>query len=246
VADDVAHDVLRNCYRQSLAVSLDEHRVRRNPVVFADALRHLEKGGFLDRHLEQLPTTEDLAERREQGRPVLTRPELSVLLAYAKLHLKGRLLESPVVDDPALLDLARTYFPARVMEAAGEETLGAHRLRANIAVTVLTNLLVDTMGSAGLIGLTRETQRHPADVAKAWYVACRVAGSEDLRSPWPRPWRARLDGSSRTRISSARSKSSCPGTEPRCSSCGRGSRICCRSPSEPGWAIEWPFTWLTG
>jgi glutamate dehydrogenase len=182
VADDVAHDVLRNCYRQSLAVSLDEHRVRRNPVVFADALRHLEKGGFLDRHLEQLPTTEDLAERREQGRPVLTRPELSVLLAYAKLHLKGRLLESPVVDDPALLDLARTYFPARVMEAAGEETLGAHRLRANIAVTVLTNLLVDTMGSAGLIGLTRETQRHPADVAKAWYVACRVAGSEDLRS----------------------------------------------------------------
>ncbi len=180
VTDDVARAVLRNSYTQSLSVSLDEHRSRRNPAVFSDALQSLERDGFLDRTLEYLPTSEDLAERLDNNRSPLTRPELSVLLAYGKMHLKRRLAESTVLEDPALLDLVRRYFPSAVLERAGEAALSAHRLRINIAATELTNRLIDTMGGAGLLQLVRETHRTAAEVAKAWYVVYRVAEAEDL------------------------------------------------------------------
>ncbi len=180
VETDVGAAVLANSRTQSLAISLDMHRVRRSPAGFGDALLALERGKFLNRKLENLPTTEDLAERMEEGSQVLTRPELSVLLAYSKLYLKHHLLGSDVLDDPAFLDLSRSYFPPAIVQRAGDEALTVHRLRANIAATLLTNRLVDVMGGSGLIQLARETHRGAADVARAWYLAYRVAEAEDL------------------------------------------------------------------
>jgi glutamate dehydrogenase len=180
VESDVGTAVLRNTYTQSLAVSLDQHRIRLNPASFGDALLSLERAGLLDRSLEHLPTGEVLADRLEAGNPILTRPELSVLLAYSKMHMKRRLTESDVLDDPAMLELARDYFPPSVLERAGEASLREHRLRSNIAATELTNRLVDAMGGAGLIQLIGETHGTAAEVAKAWYVAYRVAGAEAL------------------------------------------------------------------
>jgi glutamate dehydrogenase len=177
---DVGGAVLRNSYTQSLAVSLDQHRVRLNPASFGDALHSLEKAGLLDRSLENLPTGEEMADRLEAGGPTLTRPELAVMLAYAKMHLKRRLMDSDVLDDPAMLDLVRDYFPPAVLERAGESALREHRLRGNIAATELTNRMVDAMGGAGLIQLIGETHRTAAEVAKAWWVAYRIAGAEEL------------------------------------------------------------------
>ena len=59
----------------------------------------LEQEGRLDRGVEDLPDDTALAVRRGEA---LTRPELAVLLAYAKLALHDRLLGSPVPDDPYL------------------------------------------------------------------------------------------------------------------------------------------------
>ncbi len=180
VESDVGAAVLRNTYTQSLAVSLDQHRIRVNPAGFGDALLSLERAGLLDRSLENLPAGEDLAVRLEAGEPILTRPELAVLLAYAKMHLKRRLQDSDVLDDPAVFDLARGYFPSSVLARGGEVALREHRLRSNIVATELTNRLVDAMGGAGLIQLIGETHRAAAEVAMAWYVAYRVAGAEEL------------------------------------------------------------------
>ncbi|MGB5525805.1 MAG: NAD-glutamate dehydrogenase domain-containing protein, partial [Gemmatimonadota bacterium] len=180
VEGDVGAAVLRNSYTQSLAVSLDQHRIRGNPASFGDALLSLEKAGLLDRSLEYLPTGEEMADRHEAGEPTLTRPELAVMLAYAKMHLKRRLMDSDVLDDAAMLELARDYFPPAVLERAGESALRGHRLRNNIAATELTNRLVDVMGGAGMIQLIGESHRSAAEVAKAWWVAYRVAGAEEL------------------------------------------------------------------
>ena len=180
VEGDVGAAVLRNSYTQSLAVSLDQHRIRGNPASFGDALLSLEKAGLLDRSLEYLPTGEEMADRLEAGEPTLTRPELAVMLAYAKMHLKRRLMDSDLLDDAAMLELARDYFPPAILERAGESALGGHRLRNNIAATELTNRLVDVMGGAGLIQLIGESHRSAAEVAKAWWVAYRVAGAEEL------------------------------------------------------------------
>jgi glutamate dehydrogenase len=169
--EDVAARVLHNNYTQSLTVTLGEYRVRDRPEVFRQALTVLERSGLLDRKIEQLPSTEDMQERERIGVPVLTRPELAVLLAYSKLYLKGHLLESSLPGDPGLHALLREYFPASVVEAAGEDALKLHRLGAHIACTRLTNLAVDTLGGASIVHLINDTGKSPARVAKAWYVA---------------------------------------------------------------------------
>ena len=177
-ADDVAGRVLSNSDSQSLAVSLDEHRVRERPDSFRDALATLEKSGLLDRKLEFLPRTEDMLEREEEGKPALVRPELAVLLAYAKLHLKGALLRSELVRDPGLAALRREYFPDVIREAAGDDLVAEHRLAGHIAATRLTNLMVDQLGGTGVVQLLHDTHHGAEDVAKAWYVAWRTGEAE--------------------------------------------------------------------
>ncbi len=56
--------------------------------------------GRLDRVVEGLPDDKALAARKTQGHG-LTRPELAVLLAYAKMHIYEELLETKAPDDPS-------------------------------------------------------------------------------------------------------------------------------------------------
>ena len=74
-------------------------------------MHELELEGLLDRELEALPSTEQLAERQRQGRG-LTRPELAVLLAYAKRSLYP---EGARLGDPRRPGARRR--PARVLPA---------------------------------------------------------------------------------------------------------------------------------
>jgi glutamate dehydrogenase len=175
----VSEAVLANNHAQSLAVSLDERRAEADPTPFLDTMLRLEREGLLDPGLESLPTPDDLAERQADGGH-LTRPELAVLLAFAKLHLKQWLLASEIPEDPAMLDLVRSYFPQRALSLAGEEELKSHRLRAHIASTVLTNRFVDRMGATAHIRLMGETGQSAATIARTWYIANRVVDADAL------------------------------------------------------------------
>src|SRR5262249_37883235 len=98
MTEEVAALVLRNNYQQPLALSL-AHRRGLEDVAFQQRLMQtLEKRGQLERAVEFLPDDMEIAERRKRAQ-ALTRPELAVLLAYAKLSLKSELLESEVPDD---------------------------------------------------------------------------------------------------------------------------------------------------
>jgi glutamate dehydrogenase len=92
---------------------------------------------LLDRALEYLPDDMQLEERRRRMRP-FTRPELAVLLAYAKLSLYEELLESAVPDDPYLARELGRYFPKAVAEKY-PDALEHHRLRREIIATQLAN-----------------------------------------------------------------------------------------------------------
>src|SRR6202035_5626934 len=104
---------LRNNYLQTLALSLSERRGMEDFGFLQRLIQTLEARGLLDRAVEYLADDMQLAERRRRSQP-FTRPELSVLLAYAKLTLYDDLLESTVPDDryPAR-ELGR-YFPPEV------------------------------------------------------------------------------------------------------------------------------------
>jgi glutamate dehydrogenase len=173
--------VLRNNVNQSLAVSLDETRSREALRDFAALISAFERERVLDRGSEDLPTSETIAEREAMGIG-LTRPTLCVLLAFSKLHAKGRLLDSALPDDPALGGYLRGYFPAQAIGAAGEERLGTHRLRREIIATELVNDLVDLMGASFLHRVARDTGRDVPTVVRAWFVASEVSGAPQVRA----------------------------------------------------------------
>ena len=179
LTDAVAELVLDNNRSQSLAVSLDEVRATEALDDFRDLMFALEKAGELDRASEFLPTLDVLEERREAGRS-LVRPELCVLLAYAKLSLKKHLLESALPDDPVTESYLLGYFPPAALVAAGHEHLERHRLRREIIASQLTNDLVDLMGAAFLNRVMRDTGESPESVVRAWLVASRLADHRAL------------------------------------------------------------------
>ena len=181
LTESVAESVLQNNRSQSLAISLDQLRARESVDDFRDLMFSLEKTAELDRQSESLPTADALAERRESGH-LLSRPELCVLLAYAKLSLMGRLLRSRVPDDPVTESYLLGYFPVPAIAAAGEESLDVHRLRRQIIASQLTNDLVDLMGAAFVNQLVRDTGHTAKEVVSAWLVASRLSDHKALLS----------------------------------------------------------------
>src|SRR4029077_7529665 len=93
MTDEVGRLVLRNNYQQTLALSLAQRRGLEDVGFQQRLMQSLEQRGHLDRAVEFLPDEIALADRRKRNVP-LTRPELAVLLAYAKLTLYSELLDS--------------------------------------------------------------------------------------------------------------------------------------------------------
>jgi glutamate dehydrogenase len=179
ITEPVAQLVLANNRSQSLAVSLDELRSREALDDFRDLMFALEKVGDLDRLAEALPSSDVLLERKERGQ-AMARPELCILLAYAKLSLKPRLLSSSLPDDRVTESYLLGYFPPKATLAAGHEHLMGHRLRREIITAQLTNDIVDLMGAAFVTRLMRDTGGSAEDVVRSWLVASRLADHRAL------------------------------------------------------------------
>ena len=111
MTDEVGGLVLRNNYLQTLALSLAERRALEDLGFQQRLMQTLETRGELDRAVEFLPDDMEIAERRRRG-GALTRPELAVLLAYAKLALYDELLETDRAGRSLSRPRARPLFPA--------------------------------------------------------------------------------------------------------------------------------------
>ncbi len=172
MTDEVAGLVLRNNYEQTLAISLAERRGLAFFGFEGQLMRELERRGLLDRKVESLPDDVALAEREKAGRP-LTRPEIGVLLAFAKIALKVDLLAAGVADDPALDDELLRYFPGRMVKAWRED-IEAHPLRAEIVATRIANAMINRGGPTYGLRIAERTGAAPLDIARA-YVAVRDA-----------------------------------------------------------------------
>ena len=166
MTDEVARLVLRNNYLQTLALSLAE-RLGVSDLGFARRLMHnLELAGRLDRGVENLPDDNALAERAQRGEP-LTRPELAVLLAYAKLALHDELLDSRVPDDPYLAKELERYFPMEMRERF-PDAIASHRLRREIIATQLANAIINRGGPTIIARLVDQTGADAPAIAAAY------------------------------------------------------------------------------
>ena len=166
MTDEVAALVLRNNYLQPLALSLAQARGMEDFGFLQRLIQTLEGRGLLDRAVEFLPDDMQLSERRRRSEP-FTRPELSVLLAYAKLTLYDDLLESSVPDDPYLARELVRYFPKEIAERY-PDALEHHRLRREIIATHLGNSMINRGGPSLIVRIADQTGASPAAIASAF------------------------------------------------------------------------------
>jgi glutamate dehydrogenase len=181
MTDEVAAAVLRNNYQQSLALSLAERNAAADLSAHARLIEALEHRGILEREIEFLPSLPEISMRQSAGRG-LTRPELAVLLSYAKIALRSDLLASPVPDAPALEPRLIEYFPPELAKVYPED-LRRHQLRREIIATTVTNAVVNRLGAAAPQRMADETARPIAEIAYAFTVARAVLG---LNAIWQR------------------------------------------------------------
>ena len=161
--------VLRDNYLQGEALSVAEARGRARSTRQVRFIRELEAAGRLDRALEFLPDDEELA-ARAAARRGLTRPELAVLLAYAKMSLDHELLQSDLPDAPDLTDELCGYFPTALRERFRAQ-IAAHPLRREIVATVVANDVVNRGGPTFVHELQAHTGRSAAEIARAYRIA---------------------------------------------------------------------------
>ncbi|MGY1770144.1 NAD-glutamate dehydrogenase [Blastococcus sp. SYSU D00813] len=182
MTDEVAVAVLADNHAQNAALAVEVASARSLLDAGQRFIRALERSGRLVRAVEALPDDRTLGERRRDGQ-ALTGPELSVLLAYAKLEAGDAVLQSALPDDPALAPLLTAYFPTALRERFPDAVAG-HPLRREIVATALTNRAVNTAGVTGLFRLAEETGVGLAGVVRAHAVARAVFGVDHL---WDAP-----------------------------------------------------------
>jgi glutamate dehydrogenase len=180
MTDDVAAHVLADNYNQTLALSVAQMRGLADLDAHARMIRDLESRGRLDRAVEFLPNDAQLKALAKDGKG-LTRPELCVLLAYAKLDLDAEVLASALPDDPIFSSLLTGYFPpAAVAAFPGEPE--RHRLRREIVSTVLINAIVNLAGPVFVLRTREVSGLDGAEAARGFVLSDGAFGLSQLKT----------------------------------------------------------------
>ncbi len=179
MTDEVAALVLRDNYLQTQALSLSESRAAELLSRHVLAIRAMEKSGLLNRAVEFLPDEVELAERLRLGKG-LTRPELAVLMAYAKIWLYDRIVSSDLADDDFLEGDLLGYFPAQLQKKYAAD-IAKHQLRRELAATVLCNDIVNRFGCYFVFALADSAQKTAVEIVRGCIVA---RAALDLPTLW--------------------------------------------------------------
>jgi glutamate dehydrogenase len=178
MTDSVSDLVLTNNYRQTQAIALAHRECQERMDEYVSLIRDFEEAGKLNRALEYLPDEETIAERKVQGLG-LTKPELSVLISYAKADLKEQLNLEEISQDPYLCQIVETAFPQKLVDDFNQPVMN-HKLRSEIVATQLANDLVNYMGITFVNRLTESTGATVVEVARAYVAARDVFGLHEL------------------------------------------------------------------
>ncbi|EGU39511.1 NAD-specific glutamate dehydrogenase [Vibrio ichthyoenteri ATCC 700023] len=176
--EEVGEIVLDDAYCQAETISVTEHQgvsLVKEQIRF---IHTLEKAGHLDRALEYIPDDETLLEREKQGF-ALTRPELSVLIAYGKMVLKEELVHEDIANDEYHAQQLVQYFPTKLRRNY-LNAMNNHPLRREIIATCLANQMVNEMGCNFVTRLQEETGANVVDIANAYAASREIYGLEQV------------------------------------------------------------------
>ncbi len=177
MTDEVGALVLEDNYDQTLALTLAETTAPADLDAAERMIERLERAGKLARAVEGLPGAEGFRALRA-AKTGLTRPELSKLLAYAKIDLFDALVASPAPDDPHFAGPLKAYFPRQL--AKFTDQMARHRLHREIIATYLADDLVN-MGGPLFVDRVREVVRvDPVAIACAFEAGRNIFRLEEI------------------------------------------------------------------
>ncbi|HEX4045668.1 MAG TPA: NAD-glutamate dehydrogenase [Gammaproteobacteria bacterium] len=178
MTDEVAELVLLDNYDQTQMLSLETSVAQQTMDLFRHYINDLEKRGSLDRKLECLPDDKTLLERKASNKP-LTRPEISMLMAYCKIHLKQDILASDLPEEDFFDKYLVTAFPKPLREKYFQQ-MKDHSLRREIVATQLCKAISDRMGIYFVERLQRETGASVAFIIRSFTIVESIYHMEDL------------------------------------------------------------------
>lgn len=169
MTEDVALLVLDNNYRQVQTIGLANYEMEFRNKEFAGLISYLEENAGLMRDIEFLPSSEQLEERIAK-QDYLTRPEISTVTSYMKMHLKQVLVKAPYIGDDYLENYLFDAFPAKLGKDYRADIL-KHPLRKELVSTQLANFIVNLLGPSFVYRMVDSTGASASDVVKAAVMA---------------------------------------------------------------------------
>jgi glutamate dehydrogenase len=177
--EEVVEAVLDNNRSQSRMVSFDVLRSQIDVFRYSRALRYLAERVPFNPDSFAMPSDEELQTRRRKQHG-LRKCEVSVLCAHAKMLAYRELLEDEPLPDDLVDKAVRAYFPARVVDLAGEEALRGHLLRREIGTTMLVNQVVEYAGGSMLAEVALSTAKSVRDVMLAYLYASAASDGDAI------------------------------------------------------------------
>ncbi|MEM8499438.1 MAG: NAD-glutamate dehydrogenase [Pseudomonadota bacterium] len=166
MTEDVADLVLNSNYRQTLSISLALHNREQQHHDYVRFMQFLEEQDALDRTLESLPDDELVKELKLKG-IAWTRPEISVLVSYAKVWLKDKLNQPDAHSDEYMLRYLFSAFPKPLNNIAAD-AIASHQLANEIIATKIANDMVNRMGFTYCFRLVDSLGIEPIQVARTF------------------------------------------------------------------------------
>lgn len=188
---DERNKILENMTPEVANLVLTDNRLQTQAISIAQSLGHLslseqsqfldnlEKAGQLNRAIEFLPNRKEI-DKLQIEQKGLTRPELCVMLAYAKMDIYNKILASDLIKDKYFEKELVSYFPSQMQEKFGDEIMN-HQLRNEIIATQLTNFAVNRVGITFINQLSQDSGFSVPDVVKNFIIAC---DSFSIRNIW--------------------------------------------------------------
>ncbi len=178
MTDDVSTIVLEDNRLQTLALSIAQRDGADNLSAHIRLIQGFEQSGKLNRAVEGLAPNDELIRRAQDGQG-LTRPELAVVLATAKLALQEAIELCGLGADPAALSDLMGAFP-KEMQKRSQTAITSHRLRNEIVATKVANRIINRLGLIHPFELAEEEGADLGDVAEAFVIAEQIFDASAL------------------------------------------------------------------
>ncbi|HJK87690.1 MAG TPA: NAD-glutamate dehydrogenase, partial [Candidatus Megaira endosymbiont of Hartmannula sinica] len=183
MSDKIEKMVLKNNLNQNITLNILEQE-KYNFEGIRRVIDELVTSELLDPEVEFLPSYQEI-ERRKLSNEYITRSELSVILSYSKMLIDQDLSKENIdlLNNKYFDQLLLDYFPYEMSSQFKEEIL-LHPLRKDIIRTIVTNKIINDIGSFKINSLKRETGASVCDIVRCYICVIDILNIDNLKEEY--------------------------------------------------------------